>query len=98
MLVLFQRKIIYMGSLYYSNSTQVFTEVSCLLSGYVPPDARYQELHKDVTPAKGLSCEEVQIQGEGQIKLHGLLVRRELGALSAQEPKAVIVYLQGGQE
>lgn len=68
------------------------------IAGYVPPDARYQELHKDVSPAKGISCEEVQIQGEGRVKLHGLLVRRDLGTLFTQEPKAVIVYLQGGQE
>lgn len=76
---------------------EALSKALCLFSGYVPPDARYQELHKDVRPAKGISCEEVQIQGEGRVKLHGLLVRRDLtgSVLATQETKAVIVYLQG---
>ncbi|KAI0086912.1 Alpha/Beta hydrolase protein [Irpex rosettiformis] len=75
MLVLFQRKIIYMG--------------------YVPLDARSQELNKDISPAKGIKCEEILINGERNIRLYGILVRRDSVPPSEQQPKAVIVYFQG---
>ncbi|KAF7796679.1 hypothetical protein EIP86_007862 [Pleurotus ostreatoroseus] len=74
-MVLFQRKIIYMG--------------------YVPPSARTEEIGQVITPSKHIDCEEVQLKGERNTTLHGLLIQRKINAPKARTVKSVIVYLQG---
>lgn len=66
-----------------------------VFAGYVPPDARSQELHKDFVPMKGISCQEIQIAEERGVQLHGILVQRALGYKSEQQPKVLVVYFQG---
>ncbi|KAL4242841.1 polyketide transferase af380 family protein [Abortiporus biennis] len=75
MMVLFQRKIIYMG--------------------YIPPNARTEELFRDVQPPKDISCEEVRIGGEKGITLYGILVQSMVAATRSEDPTTVMVYFQG---
>ncbi|KAI0070239.1 alpha/beta-hydrolase [Panus rudis PR-1116 ss-1] len=75
MMVIFQRRIIYMG--------------------YVPPNARNEQIGVDVDVPKGLSWEEITLRGEGRIRLAGILVRNASGATEAPPLKTLIVYLQG---
>ncbi|KAH8091066.1 hypothetical protein BXZ70DRAFT_909937 [Cristinia sonorae] len=62
--------------------------------GYVPTDARKQVLTPDIIPT-GLSCEEVVISGDRRIQLHGITVWRRSEPKHQQQPKTVLVYLQG---
>ncbi|THH30537.1 hypothetical protein EUX98_g3660 [Antrodiella citrinella] len=63
--------------------------------GYVPTDARTQELTPRIVP-KGMACEEIAIPGDGRVKLHGINVSR-LSQTSIEEkpPQTVLVYMQG---
>jgi hypothetical protein len=89
MMVVFQRKIIYMGALYN------ITFDTCLIQhpfakGYVPLGARTEELRRDVLIPAGLICDEITVESERRVKLAGLVVTRE-----EAEPDVVVVYLQG---
>ncbi|KAI0344482.1 hypothetical protein BDW22DRAFT_1471872 [Trametopsis cervina] len=76
MMVIFQRKIIYMG--------------------YVPPGARSEELNKGLYSSETISCEEIQLAGDSNVRLHGLLVRRALPLHRVTDrPKVVVLYFQG---
>jgi hypothetical protein len=89
MIVVFQRKIIYMGALHNTSFNACLIQDS-FMKGYVPPGARTEELRQDVPIPAGLLCEEITVESERRVKLAGLLVRRE-----AAEPDVVVVYLQG---
>ena len=65
--------------------------------GYVPPGARTEELRVDVSVPKELQCEEVHLQSDKRVTLHGIHVKRPYSG-SAQGPRpreVVILYLQG---
>ncbi|KAI0947508.1 hypothetical protein AcW1_007721 [Taiwanofungus camphoratus] len=74
MMVLFQRKIIYMG--------------------YAPPGARTEELGVGIRTPRGIQCEEIALQSEKRVFLSGIIMRAS-SSPRLNEPRVVIVYLQG---
>ena len=97
MLVLFQRKIIYMGTREFTWSrVRVNREI-----GYVPPGARTEQV-SDTTVPRGLRCEEIKVSGGNGSSLFGVVVSSsELGTNSRltenppENPETLFFYLQG---
>ena len=95
MMVLFQRKIIYMG-MYTLIPLHTSLNGSLILPkiGYVPPSARTEQLTDDtVRYSPKISCEEVRIKSDPGVTIYGLLVSRT--DIGTESPETVVIYLQG---
>lgn len=93
MLVLFQRKIIYMGRSEISWS-YVSRETHREL-GYVPPGARKEEVSDMILP-HGLRCEEIKVSSDNGHSLFGVIVSSSGSASNpAENPETLFFYLQG---
>lgn len=91
-MVIFQRKIIYMGA---TSETNRPGSTLTLSIGYAPPGARTEELGSDVPVPQGVHVKEIQLQSEGTVKLSGIITRPEYWARRDTPPETVLVYLQG---
>ena len=92
-MVLFQRKIIYMGM---NSQYLVNLGVPTTFAGYVPPGAREERL-EDQKINSSVSCEEIRLANNKATRLFGILVRRkELEIVRPQkDPDTIVLYLQG---
>lgn len=94
MMVLFQRKIIYMGII--SPYLAISLILPSRIVGYVPPGARQERL-EDQKINSSLRCEEVELADDKAARLSGILVHHtnlEL-ARPQDDPTIVLLYLQG---
>jgi pimeloyl-ACP methyl ester carboxylesterase len=93
MLVVFQRKIIYMGAVDLISRCLHCPDVHGWCVGYAPIGARAEVLDQVYCRRLGLLCQETHIESEPGVHLHGITVQRNTAPES--KPETVVLYLQG---